>query len=285
MKVSIIYQPDSMISKFNPPFQMVEKYKNNTFFTRLLRKFFSNKKFVQPFINNPKIKNLDSDVIIIFDSVSLEFIKWVKKHNQDKRLILWYWNPVTLTHNPSLIPDGIEKWSYSITDCEKYNLKYNTQFCMDKYKDFKVDVKSEYDVIFVGRDKGRSSFLRDFEIKINNLGLKTNFIIIQTEKQFIPYDKLIELTQKSKCIFDLCAFDDAGLSLRALEALHMEKKVITNNTSYLKEPFYKKENVFILGKDNLSTLNEFINSPYEKVDEDIKNYYFFDNWANRFLEE
>ena len=67
-----------------------------------------------------------------------------------------------------------------------------------------------------------------------------------------------------------------------MEALFLERKLITNKTDIKNYDFYNHDNIFILGEDNINEIKEFINKPYKKIDQDIIDYYDFDQWLNRF---
>ena len=92
---------------------------------------------------------------------------------------------------------------------------------------------------------------------------------------------LIEMA-KSRAILDILSNPLDGLSLRALESLFHERKLITNSQTIIDYDFYDTQNVFILGKDNLSDLPSFIKSPYKKIDQVIVDSYDFKNWIKRF---
>lgn len=281
MKTEIVRVKDSLWGELPQNVTLISPYKNTGIVIRALRKAFAGYHFIQDFINNPRLKKSDADVLIVFDSVSVEFLKWVKKHNRGKRLIFWYWNPVHLSINPNDIPSKYEKWSYSISDCQKYNLKYNTQFCFPKYiadKNQSID----YDVFFFGRNKGRASALELYKEKFEKAGLETCFRTIEKDSDYIPYDEVVRLTKKSRCILDFCVNDEVGISLRGLEALFLNKKVITNNKMYKYEKFYNPKNVFILGVDDMSHIKEFVTSPVKPVEQSVKDEYLFENWLERF---
>ena len=51
----------------------------------------------------------------------------------------------------------------------------------------------------------------------------------------------------------------------------------------LRRDFYCKDNIFIIGKDDINDLAEFINRPYKEVDSEIVDQYDFSSWLNRFF--
>lgn len=65
-----------------------------------------------------------------------------------------------------------------------------------------------------------------------------------------------------------------------MESIFFEKKLITTNEDIANYDFYRKENVFIIGKDDYKDLPKFLNTPYKK----IVDYYDYHNWIKRFFE-
>lgn len=82
----------------------------------------------------------------------------------------------------------------------------------------------------------------------------------------------------------MCGDGTNGLTLRVLESLFFEKKLITNNINIINCEFYNKNNIFIINKDNLDDLNDFLKSEYKKIDKKIINYFDYESWLNRFFE-
>ena len=75
-----------------------------------------------------------------------------------------------------------------------------------------------------------------------------------------------------------------GLTLRPLEALYFRKKLVTNFKDIKGENFYSKENIFILGDDDLSILKEFIESPFTEISQKILDQYTSKAWYQKFFE-
>lgn len=129
--------------------------KSNKLLIHIRNRWF---KYKFPFDNiwyNKDLKQLKTDTIIVWDPVmTANFVKWISELHPDKRIIFWYWNPVRKSVNPELLSDNVcEKWTYSLNDCKKYGLNYNTTFY---FKELAVDNKNlDYDIYFVGKDKER----------------------------------------------------------------------------------------------------------------------------------
>lgn len=245
-----------------------------------------------PFFQNLN-KNLvtDDENIIIFDGGVFDkhLLKFIEEKFSKKRLIFYYWNPVSSSITPGCIPSVFEKWSYSLTDCQKYGLKFNPTFYFDDFVE-ESSLGITQDVFFIGKDKGRYAELMKFEKFFAEKGLSTNFIItanhsISLRKKYsksISYRDVLENVKHSKCLFDFYSDPQAGLSLRAMESLFFEKKLITNNQTIDSYDFYNSANVFVIGKRSFDDLEFFMKQPYCPVESEVKEKYMFKNWLKRF---
>ena len=273
--------------------EVINAYRNCHFLLRFFRRIWN--RYRIPFHTiwfNKNIEKVNHEPIIIWDPViTASFVEWVREIHPHKRIILWYWNPVENSINPSLLSEQIcEKWSYSRSDCKQYLLNYNTTFY---FKELSAsDEKPHYDVFFIGKDKGRLVSLLRLKEQFDLLGISTKFHISPTKRFMIkrnavyqaplPYDEVLLEIGKSRAILDFLVNPYDGLSLRPMESIFHKKKLITNSQLIEDYDFYRPKNIFILGKDNVKDLPEFLNSPYEEIDEGIVLSYDFHSWLQRF---
>ena len=244
-------------------------------------------------INRDVIKIKD-DIIIFFDAGLTNndpILDIIARENKGKRLIFYYWNPVSSSILPSKIPNEYEKWTYSYSDSVRYELNYNpTFYCTKIFCEREEHSDILWDVIFIGSDKGRLKQLSYWKRLFEKNNLNTYLYITATHpriqrwgyKKFIPYDQTLKLIKESKCILDLYLDVKAGLSLRVMEALFLEKKLITNNITIFLCDFYNSDNIFVLGVNDMSRLYDFVNAPYRKIAPSILDKYKFENWLKRF---
>ena len=228
------------------------------------------------------VKESKVNAIIMFDNGFNEMIpKYIKKKNKNIKTILWFWNSINEFSEKYLKCKYLDEiWSFDLEEVKKYNIKYNTQFFTKKIK--KNKDKNCNEILYLGSAKKRKDEILILKNKIEELGLKTNFIIIENEKDYISYDKYLELLTQSNCILDYNEKGQVGLTLRPMEALFLEKKLITNNKDIKNYDFYNPSNIFILGESNIEDIKEFIEKPYEKVEQKIIDYYDFEQWLSRF---
>lgn len=222
----------------------------------------------------------DVDRVIMFDTGYNNYTpRYIKKKNANCKIILWFWNPVNSFTERFLNNEYVDEvWTYSKLDAAKYNLKYNTQFYSKSVVLSKQ--KTIDDVLFLGVAKERENDIKQIEGKLNNKGVSTNFKIINNQKDYLSYEEYLRMIERSKCILDYNK--NNNISLRPLEALFFEKKLITDNSDIINYDFYNPNNIFILGKDNLEDIKKFIELPYEKIDSKIIEEYDFESWMKRF---
>lgn len=231
-------------------------------------------------------KNVDQySTIVIFDTgFSTDLAKAIKTRNPKCKVILYFFNTILYDYQKEWINNKYidEVWSFDRTDCKRFNLKYNSTFYVPIHQ---IPINIEYDVVFLGRNKKRLDMLESIRSKLVNGSEKIWFKLIDSETDYIPYADYIKIVQSSRCILDITQEGQEGLSLRFMEALFYSKKLITNNRSIVSYDIYRKENIFIIGADDYSTLSDFIHGEYTEIPEEIKSRYLYKNWKNRFIQD
>ncbi|MCI6468988.1 MAG: hypothetical protein MSA29_03645 [Lachnospiraceae bacterium] len=276
----------------------------NSFFLRIIRKM--HRKFPIPRYDiwfGEWWKNLDDvDMIIAvaYDSTYRIFRMLDKKYPNIRKILYW-WDPVEKTISPDRVSSKIcEKWTFNRQDALKYHMLYNPQFFAKNYEEcmkFKKE-KKQYDIVFFGAIGGKMyrsrikmldefyAFCQKNDIKTcfglwyrNRLGKKRPFEL----KYYLNEEEYYKIIMKSTAMLDLTEPNSEWLTLRPIEALYLEKKLITNNKYIINEMLYNKNNIFVLGMDNLKDLRLFLESPYSKNKPEVKEYYSTKMWLNRFI--
>lgn len=241
----------------------------------------------------------DYNVIILFDAFDdSDIVEYICRKAPNTRLIIYYYNMIKRVELLDRIKTlDCEIWSFDKNDAIKYKLKYNPQFYFRKI-DFDGDVLRNFDyksdVFFVGKDKNRLSSLMNIDMQLQNNGVRTKFIVVgdrqqrYTSKQknylgkHISYAECIEYVKHTKCIFDMVQKGQKGMTLRVVEAMFFNKKLITNNDNILYMDFYDSQNIYVIGHDNRS-MSDFILQTRAKRSEKFIHEYSFENWLNNFM--
>lgn len=275
-------------------FQVVCPYHGNVFFLRLIREFCFRLKLP---LKTIWYKGIDETYRYFFISASLitsDYIAWLKKNHPNVKIILFYINKVDeKKYNPFNIPETLcEKWTSDKDDAKKYHMHlyegggYFRQWRVNK-------TTPAYDVFYIGKDKNRLARLRKIEGEMNNHGIKTLFYITWERswqkkddgihQPFLPYEGVLDYIGKSKAILHLLEGAQNGITIRIQESLIHKVKLITDDVNIVKYDFYNPNNIFILGRDDMNGLKEFLDAPYEDVKSDFFKHAYYDQMIDEIV--
>ncbi|MBS7332395.1 MAG: hypothetical protein KIG88_02205, partial [Weeksellaceae bacterium] len=261
-------------------------------FTRIVQKLCKKCKINDFFLFGDWIKNiLNYKTVIVFAPVEDKILKYIKSKNPNIKIIYWFWNPAYRIGRPTPLHYEVsELWNFDKENAIQYKMHYNNTFYFDSIKATSDTQEKINDIVFVGRNKHRNETLLNIKTQFDNLGLVSLFHIVPNRNENNPdnikelsYQEYINLITNSKAILDVMPPSQIGLTLRPMESLFLEIKLITNNVHIKNEPFYNKNNIFIIGDDNFEDLKSFLESPYQKIPDKIKMDYEFDQWITRIL--
>ena len=276
-------------------YEILIPYKDNNLLFRCLREIWFRMKLPYKVIwFNKQILTKSPKVFVVKDPLIVPaFLVWMRKNFPHVRIILDYDNRASMSLNPNLIAENIaEKWSYDESDCNEYGMRLRHGSYFDIFAVKPADHK-EYDVLYLGRDKGRASELFDIEKKLNGLGLKTLFYICADRRflrfkknyymPYMPYMDYISLLAKSRAILNVVQPGQKSITMREYEAVFDNIKCITNNVGILDFELYHPSRYFILGKDKIDRLNDFMKDPFVPVQEEVLKKYTFDEALNNMI--
>lgn len=277
-------------------FKVVIPYKDYNLFLRICREAWFRLGFpCKELWYNPQIRRIEEKIIIIKDPLIVpEFVMQIRKLYPGKVIIFDYDNRV----KNSLYPDRIrpylnELWHYDAEDCQKFGLRKKGNSYLDVYQIHR-DNNPEYDVFYVGRDKGRLQQIDVIKEKLESVGLKTFFHICANRefltwtnkryKHFLPYNDYLELLKKSKAILNIVPNGQTSITQREMEAVFDNVKCITNNKGILEFSLYDPSRFFYL-ENNYEKLPAFLASEFKPVDkETLEEYRFIPALSKMFQE-
>ncbi|WP_180745941.1 hypothetical protein [Pectobacterium versatile] len=248
--------------------------------------FFASKKLSRFFVKTYLNKKFKKDDIIFFnESRYHKYIDIIKIIDCKKVLLL----KNIISYNKKFNIDEAkhtfnEIYSFDEGDCLKYNLELLNQMfplTIEQAKKFLESnyIEEVYDVYYLGKEKKRREEINETYDTLKKSGLNLNFLIFtenkkgnerygQIQKPISYIDNLINVIN-AKAILEINIEGQSGLTLRALEAIFFNKKLITNNISIMNYDFYSPNRVFILGVNSFNHINEFLEKKVEKIDQNI----------------
>lgn len=266
-------------------FRVYKPYRGNSLMARILREIC----FFLPVLSD----RIWFDKRIVFDGslkyivirdalITKNYLLWVKKKFPDAQINFSYSNMVgKATHvHPEEIPDGIRIWTFDEYDSQKYGIRHLKS---RSYNDARIKPRKEnkYDILYVGRDKGRGEYLLSLKAKFESMGLTVKFIIVADGRfakrkkyydKLISYDEITELLAESRAVLNVTMPNQKGITLRDIEALFNDIKLITTNQYIVENEIFDENNVFVLQENNFDDICTFLDKPVN-VRNDLKEKY------------
>lgn len=258
-----------------------------------------------------KIVDIPNDVeyvlVIKGDSLDKNILGEIKNKFSGAKFIMYQWDSCSNSPNALEIAKYFDKiftfdredankyfWEYrplffDSSDCKKTNKIYDILYiCTLKYKRGEIYKEAKK----ISENEGLSFFYYlyiDFKTYIKRIVLNRDRICMSIPFKNIKFKPLsiedtAKLYDKSKIVIDYTTPSQTGLSMRTIECLGHECKIITNNKNIKFEKFYSEENVFIYD-DNVKILPEFIEKPYKKNNDEVMYYYSIKGWIDTILGE
>lgn len=237
--------------------------------------------------------------IILFDCHEMDGLsEYIEKTvSSESRLILFYWNPIMIYSQEFMdrVSSRWEKWSFDYDDCKKYGFKYTGQLAFDKSIPEVECTNFGSDIFFIGIDKGRFKYLMLLEESLKKVGLNVDFRYVDNRKAVrdkrysvaCSYADMIQFASKTKCMLEINQKEQFGLTLRAVEAILLGKKLITNNPEIVKYNFYDSSRIYVIGPksdiDDAKKIKAFIEMDIKPYPAEVKDRYRFSSWLTRIL--
>lgn len=249
-----------------------------------------------------KIKRLMSldlkefDIIVVFDTPKvIPFIRM--KMDANAKLILWNWNKQSsmTAWKEKLVSPFCEIWTFDSNDAKKNNWKLNNQFYIPVTYTDDNSTPHRTRAFCACLDKGRYPAMKEIRKKLIENNAECDFTLVKDgssnyasqdsvwiKENGMSYDVFLQHTLNSDVVIDLVQPGQSGLTVRTLEALFYNKKLITNNKSIQNYAFYSESNVLIVDGKNEEKITRFLKASMEDVDWKNKTPYTYEGWIQNF---
>lgn len=102
-------------------------------------------------------------------------------------------------------------------------------------------------------------------------------------KEKLSQTQIQEKIEDSEIILDVLRENQTGLSFRIFDAIALDKKIITTNKTITEYDFYNPHNILIIDKNNITIPEDFLNTKYQKVPDEIYKKYTLKNWIETII--
>lgn len=268
---------------------------------RINRKFVAVqiKKYYEEITLKIKHKTYDFIFICQAEATPISFLNEARKMNPNAKMVLMLWDSVANKVNTLEKLDLFDEvFSFDKKDCDRLGLTFRPLF-FDK--EYEVIAKEEpplvYDLFFVGtvhsdryrilkkvKKQFEKSHLSVFyfmyipsKLMYYQRKLFTNELNGSEREEFsfvgMPGDQLTAKLKQSKAVVDIQHPKQTGLTMRTIEMLGANKKMITTNADIQNYDFYHPNNICIVDREKVVVPTEFMTATFVPVDEKIKERY------------
>lgn len=268
------------------------------------------RKHIKNIIENNKNEKFDYILVVKGEAVGEKEMAMLKEAYPEAKTILYFWDSVTN------VCDGERKialydrvFTFDPEDGKKYNLPVISIPYGKDYQPQNDVGEYEYDVAFIGtahslrprvvkqvkeqcEAMGKKCFFYFYSPHIlvfllNKLVNKDFKYISFKEVNFKPFSQkdVCRIYNVSRCVLDIEHPKQNGTTTRPVELLPMKKKIITTNPYVKNFGFYNENNFLIIDRDNPQLKQEFFESEYIPVEEEVLQKYSPASFVKRILED
>jgi len=251
-------------------------------------------------------KKYDYVLVINLEALTPTLIKEIRNQHSESIFILYMWDSI-LNKKSALDAFPLFDWKYSFDKNDAQNItgvQFRPLFFIDKYnfKKHQVAIDKSIDLCFMGTvHSDRYNLIHDIKVKAESLGFTTYFFMYfpspvlfwykklkdirfykasYSEFSFKPLDlnEIANIIFKSKVVLDIQHPKQTGLTMRTIEMIGAERKLITTNASIKEYDFYDEHNILIIDREQPVINRGFFTEPYIPIDTTIKNNYSIEGW-------
>lgn len=294
------------VDTFNPigNYTFFEKIRNTLEKGRFLKK--KSQKLQEDFFGTNKTK-YDLIFVIVGRHLEPTIFQSFCKEQQDARKVLYLWDDVRRVENFDEIKDCFDDiYSFDHVDVEQYGFHMLPLFFTDSHRYQGQEKKYRFGLMGMLH----SERLTLFEQITSTHGLKEEecfvYLLGAQFKHFLSwfnpfhkrwmgrkyihangmsFEKCADILKEMKVALDVQFGTQNGLTLRTLEALAANTKLVTTNQNVKRYDFYNENNICVIDRSNPKVSEDFFKTDYQKVPDEIVEQYSLSHWIKVMLGE
>lgn len=251
------------------------------------------------------------DSVLIFALGNTKDMALLGKYLRGKQVHAFLWNPVLEHNTPQGMAKALERlsaiqsltpsiYSFDRADVAQYGLRYAPQpfRYVEPAAAPTAGEPPQTDFFFLGYDKGRLPLLMQLKQAADALGKTCHFHILPDAGKtysaaeqamlstgYLSYADNIALSQRARCLIDIVQATQSGATMRSVEALFLNKKLLTTRQLAVQEPDYDPSRTLVLDSEGIDSqaLLRFMQSRLVPASEAIRAEHEINSWLNRFF--
>jgi hypothetical protein len=266
--------------------------------------------YYRAILNDNKDKNYDYIFIVKCEMLTGDILKGLHAFYPKAVFCLYLWDSVK---NIKGITEKFQYFdrilSFDSRDVQEFDvMSFRPLFYIDDFKkELSTDKKYKYDISFCGTiHSDRYAIINEVIDICKKKGLRY-FTFCYLQSRFIfnlykflkrefknvsesdfSFEKLSgkeisDIVDESRVILDIQHPKQSGLTMRTIEMIGMNKKLITTNADVKRYDFYNSNNILVIDRDRVKIPDGFLINEYQDIDKGIYKKYSLETWINDIL--
>lgn len=262
-------------------------------------------KYYNSILNENAGKKYDYVFVVNIEAMLPGILKRMKAQYGTAQFILYMWDSLqNKKQTVDILPYFDRVFSFDKSDVSKIKgVRFRPLFYIDHYAESANNkIKQVNDLCFIGTvHSDRYHLIREIKDQIHNMSLKGYFFLFFPNpilflykkvrdvkflraryKEFsfasLPQRDIVKTIQESRVVLDIQHPGQTGLTMRTIEMLGAQKKIITTNPEIKAYDFYNPDNILVIDRDKPVLYESFFTSPYVPLDETISYKYSIGGW-------
>lgn len=256
-------------------------------------------------------KKYDYVFVVNIEAMLPTVLTRLRQQQPAAQFILYMWDSLqNKKQTPEILPFFDRVFSFDPTDITKIKgVRFRPLFFIDQYAALpKNQEKPSWGLSFIGTvHSDRYQLIKVLKQQVAAFTLKSYFFMYfpspllfaykkLTDLKFyqarfsefsfksLPQPEIIKTIKASMAILDIQHPAQTGLTMRTMEMLGAQKKLVTTNAAIKDYDFYCAQNIFIIDRQQPVLDQAFFESPYQPVAADIYFKYSIEGWLTEIFE-
>jgi len=222
----------------------------------------------------------DMVLFVQVHQVAPDTVRALRAMHPQARFVLYNWDSLS-THD---YRPWLDLFDYAATfdqaDARSLGIGYLPLFATPAYFDIDRDRPKDFDLYFVGTvvtahrfdalqrlqqfcdDRNLTTHLHMYCSPVGRLRLwRQGRSMPQLTGASVGFGDIIDLIERSRGTFDFANHRQAGYTMRLIENMCAERKIVTDNRRILDEPFYREDRFHVIDGYDFSGIPEFLHTP------------------------
>ncbi|MBD1392317.1 CgeB family protein [Mucilaginibacter glaciei] len=250
-------------------------------------------------LQSVKDKKFDYVLFISPESVNKKSLKAFKLNFTGSKFILYMWDSFKNKQSFDLVEYFDSVLTFDSEDASEYKLSLRPLFYIDTYK--QAEVEPTNDLLFIGTaHSDRYNFIKKFiEPFFEGKKIKLYFFLSSKKlywlkKAFdsnfrrikysdVSFESLshqdnANFMNASKMILDINHPGQVGLTMRTIECIGAQKKLITTNSNIRDYDFFDPANILVIDRKDPQIDRSFLDTPFKPLPPNLLFKYSINGW-------